>query len=543
MNLSALNTGLNPGPVNNAPEPNGPGQAALRLPTGTLSGEDFAAFLRNQVRALKNSQRPELAAAPVSAPTPPPERPSAQTSGQDDKSSADNRNSRLKSQEQQVARQTDDDERSSDDHQVQRQQRLGNEASLLRDASTAQDMQDAGHLLAHEDWQSATAEDTLVQLAAADQKPVAHDPALPNATELTTISLSPSINIITVAKTAPDDKSLSDFALAMGLDPNQVQALFGTAETTKTPSPSLSTQQVLGLNGLPAVAAPAVPIDLQAPQNTLTTPSLTTVAVATADFQAMKAEAPVQADATLAQAVKTMDVLNMQVATGQPAAALAASAPPVSTLAVLSMMDTQLRPEDIEALKNEFDAVSAVDLGSNEHGLASGNQTGSNTQAAQAASKAAAAFVNNSDMAQTFDKLSEKLATELAGRMHEKLNAGEWKMKFALKPASLGLVDVQLEMRDGKLTAQFIADTNLTQELIQSGSQRLKEALGQLGMNNASVLVGQGQSQQQGQTSNSSNPSRQGDDNRVKLADESGAEPIVRAKPRHSNSLQFDNYA
>ena len=149
----------------------------------------------------------------------------------------------------------------------------------------------------------------------------------------------------------------------------------------------------------------------------------------------------------------------------------------------------------------------------------------------------------NPDMAQTFDKLSEKLATELAGRMHEKLNAGEWKMKFALKPASLGLVDVQLEMRDGKLTAQFNADTSLTQELIQNGSQRLKEALGQLGMNNASVLVGQGQSQQQGQASNSSNPSRQGDDNRVKLADESGVEPLVQAKPRHSNSLQFDNYA
>ena len=542
MNLSALNTGLNPGPVNNTPELNGPGQAALRLPSGTLSGEDFAAFLRNQVRALKNSQRPELAAAPMAAPLPPPERPSAQASSKDDKPSADSRSSRLKSQDQPSARPAEDGERSSDDQMVQRQQRLGDEASLLQDASATLDMQDDGQLLASQEAQTALSEDALAQLAAADQKLAAQDPSLVNAAELTTISLSPSINIITVAKTAPDDKSLSDFALAMGLDPNQVQALFGTAETTKTPNPSLSTQQMLGLNGLPTVVAPAVPMDQQALNNTLTTPSLTTVAVATADFQAMKADAPVQADATLAQAIKTMDVLNMQVATGQPAAALAASAPPVSTLAVLSMMDTQLRPEDIEALKNEFDAVSAVDLGSNEHGLASGNQTGSNTQAAQAASKAAA-FVNNPDMAQTFEKLSEKLATELAGRMHEKLNAGEWKMKFALKPASLGLVDVQLEMRDGKLTAQFNADTNLTQELIQSGSQRLKEALGQLGMNNASVLVGQGQSQQQGQASNTSNPSRQGDDNRVKLADESGADPIVRAKPRHSNSLQFDNYA
>jgi flagellar hook-length control protein FliK len=104
-------------------------------------------------------------------------------------------------------------------------------------------------------------------------------------------------------------------------------------------------------------------------------------------------------------------------------------------------------------------------------------------------------------------------------------------------------VDVQLEMRDGKLTAQFNAETNLTQELIQNGSQRLKEALGQLGMNNASVFVGQGHGQQQGQTSNHAGNPRQGEDNGVKLAGETLEEPLVQSRPRHSNSLKFDNYA
>ena len=103
-------------------------------------------------------------------------------------------------------------------------------------------------------------------------------------------------------------------------------------------------------------------------------------------------------------------------------------------------------------------------------------------------------------------------------------------------------MDVQLEMRDGRLTAQFNADTNLTQDLIQNGSQRLKEALGQLGMNNASVLVGQGQTQQQGQSGQSGLPSRR-DDNRVKLADDAAPELATATRPRHSNSLQFDNYA
>jgi len=153
-------------------------------------------------------------------------------------------------------------------------------------------------------------------------------------------------------------------------------------------------------------------------------------------------------------------------------------------LAVLSMMDTELRAEDIDALKNEFDSLTSLDGSSpSEHGF--GLRSTESSHAAHAASKAAAALAAQPNMAETYDKLSQKLATELAGRMHDQLNAGEWKMKFALKPASLGLVDVQLEMRDGQLSAQFQAENGLTKDLIQNGSVRLKEALAELGMNNA----------------------------------------------------------
>ena len=132
--------------------------------------------------------------------------------------------------------------------------------------------------------------------------------------------------------------------------------------------------------------------------------------------------------------------------------------------------------------------------------------------------------------------------------MHEKLNAGEWKMKFALKPASLGLVDVQLEMRDGKLTAQFHSDTALTQDLIQNGSQRLKDALADLGLNNASVLVGQGQSQSAGQ-SGQNNPqgqtgsSAKREENRAKLTDQPGPKIAEDSGPRRGKRSQFDSYA
>jgi len=540
MNLSALNTGLNPGPVHNAPEPNGPGQAALRLPPGTLSGEDFAAFLRNQVNALKHNQRPEIAAAPMAKTLPLADR-TAHAIDRDESVAANNQNFKAQAQGDKAQRQAQDkQDASAKAQQAKRLEKLNDDSVADQQANSA--MQETGLTDADLSLHALDPLRMLEEQAATDLKSSEIAASSEGSTELTTIPLSPSINIITVAQTTPDEKSLSEFALAMGLDPDQILALFGPSDPSKALPNAVTTQQMLAMNGLPAVAAPSMPFEQQVNASKLPEQGFSNVAVSTADFQALKTEQPSKTNTSLGNAIKTVDILNMQVAAGPAAIAASATVQPISTLAVLSMMDTQLRPEDIDALKNEFDAFSTVDLGSSEHGLASGNQTGSNTHAAQAASKAAA-FVNHPDMAQTFDKLSEKLATELAGRMHEKLNAGEWKMKFALKPASLGLVDVQLEMRDGKLTAQFNADTALTQDLIQSGSQRLKEALGQLGMNNASVLVGQGQSQQQGQASNSSNPSRQGDDNRVKLADESGVEPLVQAKPRHSNSLQFDNYA
>ena len=112
MNLSALNTGLNQATVNNSPEVNTSGSASLRLPTGSLSGEDFAAFLRNQVRALKNSQRPDIAAAPQVKALPPAEH-TAPAADHEDTHIDDNRSNKLKSQDKQTARQAREEDDSA----------------------------------------------------------------------------------------------------------------------------------------------------------------------------------------------------------------------------------------------------------------------------------------------------------------------------------------------------------------------------------------------------------------------------------------------
>lgn len=541
MNLSALNTGLQPTTVTNAPEVQTSGNASLRLPAGTLSGEDFAAFLRQQVRALQRSQRQDFAAAPMPAAPSGMERNTARPE-RDDSPTPENRNNKLKAEDRPSTRPAKEGVNTSDDQSLERQElaREVRRSSMDEPASSDVHFKEAPEAAFASNEPVASTTPALPE----DTHEKSHDTTVvAQAVDLTTIPLSPTINIITSSQTTPDDQSLTDFALAMGLDPSQVQALFGS-KSTPTTTNNLTTQQVLTMNSLPAVAAPQMPLENTSLMSPLPGALTTNGAVATADFQALKADAPIQTDASVGEAIKTLDVLNMQIATAQASASnlMGATVQPVSTLAVLSMMDTELRAEDIEALKNEFDAVAAADLGSSESGLNSSSHS-SNTLNASTPAKAAATIANNPDMAQTFDKLSQKLTTELAARMHEKLNAGEWKMKFALKPASLGLVDVQLEMRDGKLTAQFNADTNLTQDLIQNGSQRLKEALGQLGMNNASVLVGQGHSQAQGQNPSPTPWAGQAGDNQATLEDDAVSESVVQTRPRHSNSLQFDNYA
>jgi len=62
MNLSALNNLPANSPSSKLAEPSAASTDAARLKSETLRGADFASFLHNQVQALRNVQRPDLAA-------------------------------------------------------------------------------------------------------------------------------------------------------------------------------------------------------------------------------------------------------------------------------------------------------------------------------------------------------------------------------------------------------------------------------------------------------------------------------------------------
>ena len=570
MNLSALNPPQVNHPNNKVAETSVSGNEAVRLKSEALSGADFASYLHNQVQSLKHAQRPTFAVADKALPPPTAKNDArlnkdkpGDDSGHDKPlasdahkaqqqrqaaakaAQADKSNDRTDGDETVTDRQAQDRIQEATEAQISQQQ-----AQLAADAQTAQAVSDQ--------MQAAlvgSADQTNELSADSDQ---ATGLAGQNAT-LTTIAVSDKLQIITTANAAASEQSVADFALAMGLDPNQVKTLFGesaaNAAAAKLAGSNPSTQQILGINsspglGLTADAASAVDSgkSMAFSAQALAGSGLAVAMdgpVSTADFQTLQAQAPaITADAQ--DMLGKMENLQIQLGSAQ-APLTAGNSSPASTLAVLSMMDTQLRAEDIEALKNEFDALSTFDslpaLGKDVNATPLSPLT--NRPAALAQAPTAPAFANNPDMAQTFDKLSQKLTTELAARMHEKLNAGEWKMKFALKPASLGLVDVQLEMRDGKLSAHFQSDTNLTKDLLQNGSQRLKDALADLGMNNASVFVAQGQAQGQGAQGQSARSGKftQGNDNREKLSEESGLKIAGDRTSRRDERSQFDSYA
>jgi flagellar hook-length control protein FliK len=241
-----------------------------------------------------------------------------------------------------------------------------------------------------------------------------------------------------------------------------------------------------------------------------------------------------------------IDQVSIQIGTANASNVQTFTAMPASTLAVLSMLDTQLTPEAIDSLQKEFNAVATESGNDPQSDVLSVGSFGAKMAAGGAHMPTAGAVSSAQQMAhmaETYEKLSDKLATELAARLHQQISDGQWKMKFALKPASLGAVDIQLEMRDGKLAALFQADNPLTQDLLQNSSQRLKDALHNLGMSQTSVQVGQGhaQSQSNGQSQTSPDATKFGD-NRGETQD---ADPNALAEIGHrrSSDSQFDIYA
>lgn len=360
---------------------------------------------------------------------------------------------------------------------------------------------EAGHLLVPAATVSTPDTSTLATTEAVPAQALA-------SAGLTTVQLSPYLQVITPGQGVVNEQSLQAFAQSMGIDAQVFKQLStpaapGSVDTSGLRAGVTATD---ALNGTPIL--PAAPTDMSA--------------------------------IDLSQAVPAglmLEDLHIDWLGGRRSLEL--STP--STLDVLGMRDGGNSPDAVVSLQESADAGTQGQSSDHNPGLGQ-SHPGANGRASGTASAQSAHAPAAQNMTEHFEKLSAKLATEMAGRIHEQFSQGEWKMKFALKPASLGQVDVQLEMRDGKLAAVLQADNPMTQDLLQNGSQRLRDALSQMGLSQSSVSVGDGRSQAfqgnrqsggQGSGTASSHPSDSLDD----------SVPAVANAPRRNSLSQLDFYA
>jgi flagellar hook-length control protein FliK len=88
-----------------------------------------------------------------------------------------------------------------------------------------------------------------------------------------------------------------------------------------------------------------------------------------------------------------------------------------------------------------------------------------------------------------YQQVADQLGEAMAKRLMAQIERGQWKMQMRMQPASLGRIDVQLDMHAKGLDATFTSDNAVTRELMAQGSARLRDTLTQTGTTVASVVV------------------------------------------------------
>jgi flagellar hook-length control protein FliK len=392
-----------------------------------------------------------------------------------------------------------------------------------------------------------------------------------SAASLQTVELSPQMRIITDPKAAPSPESLAAFAKSMGLDESAIQDLL--AQQPVTPATMLASATNTGViaNGSPLVSANT----LQAAMNTVlngaaqgVVPTDSAVArqmaamAATAEQPVVASGAGLAAPATTLAAPAVPGLTPTDMAAIQqlqitvlPAAVLpvntqAVNTPVPSTVDMLALLGTGIDEKDVSALLSRFSEETSSDSNTDEppsqgegNNFSSFAQALSSNKNAANANPANAAQATSAHMSEVYDQLSDKMATEMAARMHKQLSDGEWKMKFALRPSNLGGVEIQLEMKDGKLDAVFRADNPLTRDLLQNSSQRLREALGNFGINAGQVNVGQGGGNAQQNNSGNAAKHSQVRDNSSSQVNGSGDASSATSARSKANASLLDLYA
>jgi hypothetical protein len=360
---------------------------------------------------------------------------------------------------------------------------------------------------------------------------------------LKAVHLGPHLNVITAEITAPDEQSLEAFARSQGLDETAVQWLMGTPPGLANSLPSqfgIQTQPG-GHTGMVIAVSTDSSNENKSTLDVLSE-SLAAASVASPTGDPMKTGTALKTDlpvlnsglnnaALWAMSLHTeqarinaprpdgsSDVSNIQIHMMPPAAPAAVwmlrntlsatalkEAEAAKTGMALSDLDLseEATPELLESLSQAMaeagssapsGAGPAPSNGTHRHDLAAASRQ----QAQNAEANAAAPDAALTQRSENVQNLAEKMGQAVGQRILSEIEKGQWHLKISLRPATLGHIEVEMRMLSGQLDAVFTAPQAMTRELLQDGMSKLKDTLNQMGMDVASMQVGDGQTRQRG---------------------------------------------
>jgi flagellar hook-length control protein FliK len=393
------------------------------------------------------------------------------------------------------------------------------------------------------------------------------NPAADAALAMTNNAALPAVSAGLATATLPSGSGLplsqtaSAAASAQAADP-LMQAL--NAAVAGMPASSASATQATATPALPAATQADSAASQLAALGLLpeTAATMATTAIAT---PASTSQAPVQLGLSAAEMASIQQIqITIAAPVTAPVASLQAMATSgngasigtslstsASTPDALSLLGGNVTEQSISDLVAQF-SHNATGGDDAQQQPSSGNSGGQGFAQALAQTSAptpttnanaASQVATTTPMSEVYDQLSDKMATEMAARMHKQLSDGEWKMKFGLRPAHLGGVEIQLEMKDGKLNAVFQAENPLTRDLLQNSSQRLRDALENFGIHAGQMHIGQDSGNaQQNPSRGSSKPSQVGDNSSLQVKGSDNVASATETRNKANASL-LDLYA
>ena len=567
MNLSSY-LQMPPAPLTpnstNTTAPQGPRAGAGPSAAGSL-GFDFAQVMARQMERLVPQERQTFAADT-------PKQPDTPVHTQDSRPADDRHQTDRSVRDQhsdQDASQEDKDPRTTSARQ--RSKNAANKPQRAEVDALLEGLMQGAPIATNAAITPASALPTAVPTAFMTSRTPAIDAAiqLQTATEakaptglssiagLQSIQLSPQTRLITDPQKAPSTESLVSFAKSMGLDESAIHNLLAQQPGAMPSNSQVGNALQTAMNGALNTGSPnsASGDDMVALQLAAMNASATQSSALPASGAGLAAAATTLVAPALPGLTQTdMAAIQQLQITVLPAAVLPvhtsnSQATVPSTIDMLSLMGTGIDEQDVEALLTRFseetgqesnaDQQSSPDEGPHVSSFAQHLARNTNT----ANTTPATATQATANMGEVYDQLSDKMATEMAARMHKQLSDGEWKMKFALRPSNLGGVEIQLEMKDGKLDAVFHADNPLTRDLLQNSSQRLREALGNFGINAGQVNVGQGGGNTSQNGSGSSGKQSQVRDNSSSQVNGNSSANSTASSRSKANASLLDLYA